>query len=58
MNNRVLSYNLSKEISSDELVKVTGGKAVEGYMSATPTAGGSIDMHGNTDASIDYHWDF
>lgn len=57
MKDRILSYNLSKEITNEELLKVTGGNA-SGHMSSNPTAGGSIDMQGNPDATIDYHWDF
>lgn len=50
---RVLTYELSYELSVDEVQQVAGA----GHSTASPSARGSIDMMGNVDGIIDYSWD-
>ena len=55
MEERVLSYQLSQELSVEEIKQVSGA----GHTSTGPSAGGTYDnLSGIDGVHVDYTWDF
>lgn len=55
---RVLAYNLAKEISNDELVAVSGGSGWNWGRPSNGITGGGSATNDGYEGHADMHWDF